>query len=195
VPLRGSLGPEEREAIVARGRPETEIAAPRLPVRLRLREDGMDGERDDTLTPGRAGGRAARRELLHGLTCALVALAWGRSDAAALADLITCDATATSGITGVVLIGPMCPVMRADEPCPDRPFVATLLIRDSQGREMCALSSGEDGYFRIGLPPGSYELVPGRDVAGGLPSATSQWVAVGTGQYTTVTVRYDSGIR
>lgn len=30
-----------------------------------------------------------------------------------------CDATATSGISGLVLIGPMCPVVTVDDPCPD----------------------------------------------------------------------------
>ena len=109
-------------------------------------------------------------------------------------DLITCEVTATSGITGLVLIGPMCPVMRADAPCPDRPFAATLIIRDSQGRELCAAASGEDGRFEVGLPAGSYELVP-LTGASGLPSAASQWVAVAPGQYTDVTVSYDSGIR
>jgi hypothetical protein len=85
--------------------------------------------------------------------------------------------------------------MRADEPCPDLPFAATLLIRDSQGRELCAVSSGADGRFQVGLPPGSYELVPLTSATGGLPFAASQWAAVASGQYTDVTVSYDSGIR
>jgi hypothetical protein len=155
----------------------------------------MDGERDDLLTLQLACGRATRRKLLCGCAGALVVLTRLRSGAAALTDLITCDATAMSGITGLVLIGPMCPVMQVGEPCPDHPFAATLIVRDSQGREVCAVSSGEDGRFQVGLPPGSYELVPLTGAAGGLPFAASQWVAVATGQYTEVTVSYDSGIR
>jgi hypothetical protein len=146
------------------------------------------------MLPGLPNGRPTRRALLHGLGAALGALSWGGRAAAAGTDLITCDATAASGITGLVLIGPMCPVMRADEPCPDQPFAATLTIRDSLGRELCAVSSGEDGHFLVGLPPGSYELVP-LTGPGGLPAAASQWVTVAPGQYTEVTVNYDSGIR
>jgi hypothetical protein len=163
-------------------------------IRSRFMEASMDGERRDVIVPGLLRAHVARRSLLQGLAGALGALVWGRSGTAARTDLIACDATATSGITGLVLIGPMCPVMRQDEPCPDQPFAATLIIRDSQGRELCAVSSGEDGRFLVGLPPGSYELIPLTGL-GGLPFATSQWVAVAPGQYTDVTVSYDSGIR
>jgi hypothetical protein len=86
-------------------------------------------------------------------------------------------------------------VMQVDEPCPDQPFAATLLIRDSQGRELCSVASGEDGRFQVGLPPGSYEAVPLAGGASGLPYAAAQWVAVAPGQFTEVIVSYDSGIR
>ena len=155
----------------------------------------MDGERDEGNLSGQLSGRGARRAVLRGLAGALVARAGVRSRAAALGEPIGCDATATSGISGVVLIGPICPVMRVDEPCPDQPFAATLRIRDSQGRELCTVASGEDGRFQVSLPPGTYELVPLTGGAGGLPVAAAQWVAVAPGQYTEVIVSYDSGIR
>jgi hypothetical protein len=157
-------------------------------------EASMDGQRCDAMLPRLPRAGVARRALLQGMIGTLVALAWDGRSAAARTEIVTCDATATSGITGLVLIGPMCPVMRQDEPCPDHPFAATLIIRDSQGRELCAVSSGEDGRFLVGLPPGSYEVVPFAG-SGGLPWAASQWVAVAPGQYTDVTVNYDSGIR
>jgi hypothetical protein len=185
---------EERPVVVARRRPETALGLTRVTVRLRNLEASMDGDRRDVILSALPGARVARRALLRSLAGALGALVWGGSGAAARTDLITCDATATSGITGLVLIGPMCPVMRVDEPCPDHPFAATLIIRDSQGRELCAASSLEDGRFVVGLPPGSYELIP-LTGPGGLPAAASQWVAVAPGQYTAVTVSYDSGIR
>ena len=159
-----------------------------------MTEASVDSACHNVIPPGLSGAHDTRRALLRGLAGALVTLAWGASGAAARTDLITCGATATSGITGLVLIGPMCPVMRVDEPCPDQPFAATLIVRDSQGRELCAVSSGEDGHFLVGLPPGSYELTP-LTGPGDLPSAASQWVAVAPGQYTDVTVSYDSGIR
>jgi hypothetical protein len=103
-----------------------------------------------------------------------------------------CAATLTSGIAGLVTIGPVCPVMTEDEPCPDQPFAATLVIRDALGHELCMTRSGPDGRFAIGLPPGWYELVP---VSDGLPYATSQAVIVEPGRYSEVLVSYDSGIR
>jgi hypothetical protein len=154
----------------------------------------MDDERHDARLL-RLSGRGARRDLLRGLAGALVAHACVRSRAAAVSDTIGCGATATSGISGMVLIGPMCPVMRADEPCPDQPFAATLLIRDSLGRELCCVASGEDGRFQIALPPGTYEVIPLAGGAGGLPFAAAQWVEGTHGQCTELTVAYDSGIR
>ena len=155
----------------------------------------MDGERLEVILPGLLRSRGARRGLLRGLAGALIALVWGGRRAAALTDLTGCDVSVTSGISGVVLIGPMCPVIRADEPCPDQPFAATLLIRDSQGRELCSVASGEDGRFQVALPPGSYEMVPLAGGGSGLPFAAAQWVTVAFGQYTAVTITYDSGIR
>jgi hypothetical protein len=154
----------------------------------------MDSDRRAVMSPDLAGARVARRALLRSLAGALGALVWDGRGAAARADLITCDATATSGIGGLVMIGPLCPVMRVDDPCPDQPFAATLIIRDSQGRELCAVSSGEDGHFLVGLLPGSYEVIP-LTGPGRLPAAASQWVTVAPGQFTDVTVSYDSGIR
>jgi hypothetical protein len=163
-------------------------------ARFRIMEASMDGDRLDAALPRLLRAGVARRALLQGLMGALVALAWDGRSAAARTEIVTCDTTATSGITGLVLIGPMCPVMRLDEPCPDQPFAATLIIRDSQGRELCAVSSGEDGRFFVGLPPGSFELIP-LTGPGGLPFAASQWVTIVPGQYTDVSVSYDSGIR
>jgi hypothetical protein len=107
---------------------------------------------------------------------------------------VACDVTTASGIVGVVLIGPMCPVMTQDHPCPDQPYAASLVVRDALGHELCLTQSGLDGRFQVGLPPGWYELVPvgGSD---GLPYAASQSVVVTPDQFTEVTVSYDSGIR
>ncbi len=108
---------------------------------------------------------------------------------------LRCDPTAASGIAGLVLLGPTCPVVRPDDPCPDRPFVAAIVVRNAQGTAVCTTSSGEDGRFRVGLPAGTYELDPQSGDAGGLPSAASQQVTVEPGRYTEVLVSFDSGIR
>ena len=62
-------------------------------------------------------------------------------------------------------------VISGSLPCPDRPFVADLVVRNAQGTAVCTTSSGEDGRFQVGLPPGAYELDPQSGAPGGLPSA------------------------
>jgi len=100
-----------------------------------------------------------------------------------------------SGISGIVTIGPMCPVERVDTPCPDQPFQATIVVDDAHGKEVTRFDSGADGSFRVALAPGSYTLVPQSPNGGGPPSAGEQTVEVRSGAYTDVTIQYDSGIR
>jgi hypothetical protein len=108
----------------------------------------------------------------------------------------TCDngsSTVNSGVEGNVMIGPMCPVEREDTPCPDQPYAATIVIEDDDGNEVARTQSGEDGRYRIALPPGSYTLVP--QSPGTLPYASEQKVEVREGAYTQADISYDSGIR
>lgn len=117
---------------------------------------------------------------------------------AALLIAATCDNGSTkvnSGIEGNVTIGPMCPVERADSPCPDQPYAATIVIENAQGREVARAKSGEDGRFRVALPPGSYTLAPQSPDGAQLPYASEQRVDVVDGKYTHIDISYDSGIR
>lgn len=100
-----------------------------------------------------------------------------------------------SGVQGVVTLGPLCPVLRADQPCPDRPFEATLLLLDLGGREVARTDSASDGLYRIAAPGGSYTLVP--QPAGGrpLPAASAVPITISADGWATVNVAYDSGIR
>jgi hypothetical protein len=105
--------------------------------------------------------------------------------------------TSDSGIDGEVSIGPMCPVERPDQPCPDKPFEATIEIQnqDNQGNQL-TVRSGKDGRFRVKLTPGKYKLAPTTPNLGAPPHAPPpQSVTVESGKYTHVTIRYDSGIR
>lgn len=97
-----------------------------------------------------------------------------------------------SGVRGQVLIGPMCPVVREGTPCPDQPFQATVAVVDEAGVTLTAFRSGEDGRFRVALPPGRYTLVPQPD---GIRHAPEVRVEVPPGEFVEVTVTYDSGIR
>jgi len=105
-------------------------------------------------------------------------------------------ATGDSGIEGQVTIGPMCPVERVDQPCPDKPFQAEVTVESAaNGREMLRFTSGADGRFRVALAPGTYRLVPRSPQGGALPRAEPLEVSVPQGQYETVDIRFDSGIR
>ncbi len=105
--------------------------------------------------------------------------------------------TSDGGVEGEVSIGPMCPVVRADRPCPDKPFEASIEIQnqDDQGGHL-TVRSGEDGRFRVELAPGKYKLTPISPNPGAPPHAPPpQSVTVESGKYAHVTIRYDSGIR
>ena len=100
----------------------------------------------------------------------------------------------SSGIEGLVTIGPVCPVERIDTPCPDKPYQATIVVKNEGGDEVARELSGKDGRFRVALAPGSYTLAP-QSGSGGLPFAKEQQVEVQAGAFTTVGVQFDSGIR
>jgi len=167
------------------------------------------------LTPSSSPSERSRRALLGMLTGGLAALAWAEIDDARARtgkrrrrhhhrgrkqsvdptpDPAMCDPSLPSGIAGTVTIGPMCPVERIDDPCPDRPYAATFTVQDDAGHDLCTVQSGDDGRFRLGLPPGSYELVPLIGPSH-LPYATPQQVTVAPNQYSEVSIGFDSGIR
>ena len=102
---------------------------------------------------------------------------------------------AGSGVRGVVTLGPLCPVQREDWPCPDRPFVATLVLRDASGSEVDRVTSGLDGSYQLAAAPGAYVLDPQRVDGQLLPHAGPIDATVEAGAWTTVDVAYDSGIR
>lgn len=90
---------------------------------------------------------------------------------------------------------PLCPVLREDAPCPDRSFVATLVLRDATGSEVERVSSDLDGSYHIAVAPGAYVLDPQLLDGRQLPHAGPIEVTVATGAWTTLDVAYDSGIR
>jgi hypothetical protein len=99
-----------------------------------------------------------------------------------------------SGIEGIVLLGPTCPVQRVDSPCPDRPYSATIdIVQAVSGAAVTAFTSGADGRFMVELAPGTYRLVP--RTTGTLPRGVEQTVTVADGLVTRVQVSYDTGIR
>jgi hypothetical protein len=99
-----------------------------------------------------------------------------------------------SGLEGLVTVGPQCPVVRVGESCPDLPFAATLELRQA-GKLVVQFNSDAQGYFHVAVRPGLYSFEPQSPGGLALPSAGPRPVTVLNGQFSSVTVVYDSGIR
>jgi hypothetical protein len=100
----------------------------------------------------------------------------------------------TSGVEGHVTVGPTCPVVKLDNPCPDKPYQASLTILEAGGNKILqTVQTGPDGFFHLPLAPGSYLLRP--QTPGKYPSAREQPFTVQPGKFTRLDITYDSGIR
>lgn len=100
---------------------------------------------------------------------------------------------ADQGVEGIALLGPQCPVQSEANPCPDLPYAASIVILDEDDDPVTHVDAGSDGRFRVGLRPGRYTLVP---VSGQpFPTASPQAVDVPAGEWPSVTVQFDTGIR
>jgi hypothetical protein len=98
-----------------------------------------------------------------------------------------------SGIRGVVLYGPTCPVQRPGHTCV-RTFRASITIRrEPAGTVVARPRSAADGRFTARLAAGRYLLQPHNGKP--YPRAQSQLISVRRHHFTAVTIRFDSGIR
>jgi hypothetical protein len=104
----------------------------------------------------------------------------------------TPEPTGETGITGLVTVGPQCPVEREDSPCPDRPLSARITVWRG-ATKVAETRSGDDGRFKVLLPPGTYRVVG--ETEDTLPAGSEVEAMVVAGQLTFVHVPYDSGIR
>ncbi len=102
-------------------------------------------------------------------------------------------APADSGIEGHVTIGPMCPVVQINNPCPDKPYQAAITVLTTDRRKVTQFQTDANGYFHMALAPGEYILRP--ESPNVMPHSNDIQVSVVRGQYTRVDVSYDSGIR
>jgi hypothetical protein len=101
----------------------------------------------------------------------------------------------TSGVKGQALIGPMCPVMQTESPCPDQPYQTTLIVLTLEGQEVTRIQTDTEGKFAVNLPPGEYILHPYIPAARPVPSAPDVPFTVVPDQFTNIIVTFDSGIR
>jgi hypothetical protein len=100
----------------------------------------------------------------------------------------------TSGIQGMVLLGPMCPVLKSDSPCPDRPIEAEITVTTLEGEVVATGHSDTDGRYRISLAPGSYTVTAKRP-DGAFGASKPATVEVSADSYVRLDVLVDSGIR
>jgi hypothetical protein len=98
-----------------------------------------------------------------------------------------------SGVRGLVLYGPTCPVQRTGESCV-RPYRAWITIkREPSGTDAARVRSAADGRFSARLNAGRYLLEPRNGTP--YPRAQARAITVSRHRFTTVTIRFDSGIR
>ncbi len=97
-----------------------------------------------------------------------------------------------SGVSGSVLLGPQCPVVR-DGQCPDKPYQTDLVVTAADGQRVIAqFRSDQNGAFRVSLAPGQYLI---RSVTQTRPYCSSGSLTVSANTYTNTTVHCDTGIR
>ena len=102
-----------------------------------------------------------------------------------------------AGIQGRLIVDEGGPVEREDSSWPARPLrgrVLALLVGGATG-SFAEVDSDADGYFRLELAPGHYEI-RARNLAGTpVPRARPALVQVTAGNFTDMTIHFDSGIR
>ncbi len=99
-----------------------------------------------------------------------------------------------SGVRGVVLAGPQCPVEQEGSPCPDLPVPDVEIRALQDGSVVGSVRTDDRGRFELLLAPGDYVVEAVLD-GGGPPSAKPVAVTVPQGDFADVTVPVDTGIR
>jgi hypothetical protein len=107
-------------------------------------------------------------------------------------------ATTRSGVTGLVHLGPQCPVESAGDPCDDQPAANVTVTVSEQipgdayaaGDVVARTTTGPDGTYRVAVAPGDYVVTADAGMSCELMDAR-----VTKGAYTQVDIPCDTGIR
>lgn len=114
-----------------------------------------------------------------------------------MASLAACgnpvSSTPTTGLTGVVVRGPITPVCQIGRPC-DAPFSAGFSV-EQNGRRVDRFRSDAEGRFTVWLPPSTYRIIPDADAPLMAPASQGKIVEVGRIGLTYVRLDFDTGIR
>jgi hypothetical protein len=68
-----------------------------------------------------------------------------------------------------------------------------MVVLDDENKAVAHIASGNDGAFTVDLVPGDYVIAPA--TTDSYPIAQPLSVTVAPGQYVTVQINYDTGIR
>lgn len=128
--------------------------------------------------------------VLTGVSLGLAGCAGSRPDESQPGEGSAVDA----GVFGVAVVDAGCPVLDAGTSCPDVPLRARVVVLRSTDR-VAVTETDPKGRFRAVLPPGSYVLHGENLDNAAVPSAMPISVTVHPGEFTEVTIRFDSGIR
>ncbi|MEK7172796.1 MAG: hypothetical protein AAB740_02370 [Patescibacteria group bacterium] len=103
-----------------------------------------------------------------------------------------------SGVEGVVMLGPTCPVMKnpPDPQCADKPYstsIQVIAVGGPNSSPFAIVESDQQGKYKIMLPPGEYALQP----AGGsvMPRCETKNITIEPSKIIEVNLSCDSGIR
>ena len=100
-----------------------------------------------------------------------------------------------NGITGTVLLGPICPVIRSgmEEQCKDKSLQTQLAVLEKDtARELVRFDSDAKGIFQVIVPPGNYIIT---SLVGKPYPVCREEVKVSAGQFADVVVHCDTGMR
>jgi hypothetical protein len=100
-----------------------------------------------------------------------------------------------SGIAGTVTVGPQCPVVQAESPCPDTPFVGKVQISLLGKGVVEEQTVDAAGSYRVPLEAGTYTVQPVPLDVGGALNIPPRTVVVRAGAFTRADITVDSGIR
>lgn len=103
-----------------------------------------------------------------------------------------------SGVSGLVHLGPQCPVETPGDPCEDAPAANVTVTVGEQipgdsyaiGKVVASATTDADGGFRIAIAPGDYVVTADAGMSCELMDAR-----VTTGAYSKVDIPCDTGIR
>ncbi len=102
-----------------------------------------------------------------------------------------------SGVEGVVMLGPTCPVMReGDNSCADKPYatnIQVIAVGSPNSSPFATVESDKQGKYKIILPPGEYAL----QAVGGavMPRCETKNITIEPAKIIKVNLSCDTGIR